>query len=74
MKCMTDFESQVLSDLGALKSQMSSLLGVGQPGRLHSLEQRVERHDRTVQRMKGIGGGLGVVVTLFNVAMHLLRK
>ena len=71
---MTDFEAQVLSDLSALKSQMHALLGVGQPGRLTHLEERVERHERTVQRMKGVGGGLSVLVTLFHVALDLARR
>jgi hypothetical protein len=31
---MTDFEAQVLRELGVLKSQMEQLLGIGQPGRL----------------------------------------
>jgi hypothetical protein len=70
---MTDFEAQVLSELGALKSQMNSLLGVGQPGRLHLLEERVERHEHTVQRMKGIGGGLSVLLTLFHVALDFVK-
>ncbi|HEY9137719.1 MAG TPA: hypothetical protein VIM67_05560 [Terriglobus sp.] len=71
---MTDFEAQVLSDLGALKSQMNSLLGVGQPGRLSLLEERVDRHERTVQRMKGVGGLLSVLMTLFHVALDVLRR
>jgi hypothetical protein len=71
---MTEFEGQVLSDLSALKSQMAALLGVGQPGRLHLLEERVERHERTVQRMKGIGGGLSVLITLFHLAMDVLKR
>jgi hypothetical protein len=70
---MTDFEAQVLSELGALKSQMNSLLGVGQPGRLHLLEERVERHEQTVQRMKGVGGGLSVLLTLFHVALDFVK-
>ncbi len=70
---MTDFEAQVLSDLSALKSQMHALLGVGQPGRLSLLEERVDRHEHTVQRMKGVGGVLSVLVTLFHVALDLLR-
>jgi predicted nicotinamide N-methyase len=70
---MTEFEAQVLSDLSALKTQMNALLGVGQPGRLHLLEERVERQERMVQRMKGIGGGLSLLITLFHVAMDLLR-
>jgi predicted nicotinamide N-methyase len=71
---MTDFEAQVLNDLSALKSQMHALLGVGQPGRLHLLEKRVERHERTLQRMKGIGGGLSVLVTLFHLALDLMKR
>ncbi len=71
---MTDFETQVLSDLSALKSQMHALLGVGQPGRLCLLEERVDRHERTVQRMKGVGGMFGVVITLVHVALDFLHR
>ncbi len=71
---MTDFEGQVLADLSALKSQMNSLLGVGQPGRLNLLEERVERHEETVQRMKGMGGMLSVLLTMFHVAIDFLRR
>lgn len=71
---MTEFESQVLSDLSALKSQMHALLGVGQPGRLNQLEERVDRHERTVQRMKGVGGAMSVALTVFHLAMDSLRK
>ena len=35
---MDDFEVTVLSDLAALKSQMASLIGLGQPGRLTMLK------------------------------------
>jgi len=35
---MDEFEVTVLSDLAALKSQMGSLIGLGQPGRLTMLE------------------------------------
>ena len=70
---MTDFEAQVLGDLSALKSQMHALLGVGQPGRLHILEERVGKHERTVQRMKGVGGGASVLLTVFHVVMTLFK-
>ncbi len=36
------FEGQVLADLSVLKSQMESLMGIGQPGRLTQIEARVE--------------------------------
>ncbi len=70
---MTDFEGQVLADLGALKSQMHALLGVGQPGRLSALEERVEQHERSVQRLKGMTGALSALLTLFHVALDTMR-
>lgn len=71
---MTDFESQVLSDLSALKTQVHALIGVGQPGRLTHLEERVDRHEQTVQRMKGVGGLLGVAITVFHLALDTMKK
>lgn len=71
---MTEFEAQVLSDLSALKSQMHALIGVGQPGRLTALEDRVDRHERAVQRMKGVGSVLSVGLTMFHLALDTLRK
>ncbi len=58
---MTEFEGQVLADLSVLKSQVNSLLGVGQPGRLTQLEERVERHERSVQRVKGMVGAVSAL-------------
>jgi hypothetical protein len=71
---MTEFEGQVLGDLSALKSQMNSLLGVGQPGRLCALEERVERHERTAQHMKGVGAALSVLLTIFHVLLDVVRR
>ena len=61
---MTEFEAQVLADLSVLKSQMKQLMGIGQPGRLNQLEDRVERHELGVQRMTGVGGAGGGALTL----------
>jgi hypothetical protein len=71
---MTDFETQVLADLSVLKSQMRSLLGNGQPGRLHALEARVERHEGVVQRAKGMGAVGGLLLTLVHFGIDFLRK
>lgn len=71
---MDEFEAQVLADLGALKSQMHALLGVGQPGRLQALEDRVDGHERTVQRMKGIGSLMGAGLTLLHVLADVVHK
>ena len=66
---MTDFESQVLQELSVLKTQMQQLMGIGQPGRLHQLEARVESHERSVQRLKGLGAAFGGVLTFVHFAI-----
>ncbi len=66
---MTDFESQVLQELSVLKMQMQQLMGIGQPGRLTQLESRVDSHERSVQRLKGVGGAIGALVTFVHVAI-----
>ncbi|HMF53983.1 MAG TPA: hypothetical protein VK593_06515 [Edaphobacter sp.] len=71
---MTEFEGQVLGDLRVLKSQIDSLLGVGQPGRLNQLEERVERHERSVQRVKGFTAAVGALVTLAHLAIDYLKR
>lgn len=71
---MTEFEGQVLSDLSVLKSQMQQLFGIGQPGRLTQLEERVERHERSVQRVKGLVGAAGGLLTVFHVAIDYFRR
>ena len=45
MEMMSTFEAQVLADLSVVKSQMASLLGDGQPGRLSLLEE----HDQAIE-------------------------
>ena len=70
---MSDFENQVLSDLAVLKSQMRELLGNGQPGRLRQLEQRVERHERVVQRLSGVGALLAFLLALLHASADFLK-
>ena len=71
---MTEFEGQVLADLSVLKNQMSQLMGIGQPGRLTQLEERVERHERSMQRMKGLVGAASGVLTALHVAIDYFRR
>jgi hypothetical protein len=71
---MTEFEGQVLAELSVLQSQMKQLIGIGQPGRLNQLEERVDRHERTVQRLKGLAGALCGLLTAFHMALDFLRK
>jgi len=66
---MTDFEQQVLSELAVLKSQMEQLMGIGQPGRLHALELRVDSHERSVQRLKGVGAAFGALLTVVHLVI-----
>lgn len=71
---MTDFESNVLSDLAALKSQMGALIGLGQPGRITTLERRLEKHELYLQRMKGLVGAFFVLLTATHILVDYLRK
>ena len=71
---MTDFEKAVLSDLSILKTEMKLLLGNGQPGRLRQLEDRVEKHERAMQRMNGVGAVFGVLITLVHLAIDFLKS
>jgi hypothetical protein len=71
---MTEFEGQILADLSVLKSQMKQLLGIGQPGRLTQLEERVEMHERSVQRMKGLMGAVGGLLTVIHLAIDYFRR
>ncbi|HZL27833.1 MAG TPA: hypothetical protein VFC39_15005 [Acidobacteriaceae bacterium] len=66
---MNDYEKQVLQDLSVLKSQMQQLMGIGQPGRLHMLEERVEMHEKSVQRMKGLAAAFGGLLTIVHLAI-----
>ena len=71
---MTEFEGKVLADLSVLKAQMRQVMGIGEPGRLHQLEDRVERHERSVQRLKGVAGAAGGALTLVHLALDYFRK
>ncbi|RSL17025.1 hypothetical protein EDE15_2553 [Edaphobacter aggregans] len=71
---MTEFEGQVLADLRVLKSQMEHLIGIGQPGRIVQIEERVERHERSVQRIKGVFAAFGGLLTMVHLAMAYLRR
>ena len=66
---MTDFEAQVLGDLSVMKCQMDQLMGIGQPGRLHHLEQRLSCNERGIQRMKGIVAAFGTALTMAHLAI-----
>jgi hypothetical protein len=71
---MTEFEGQILADLSVLKSQMKQLMGIGQPGRLAQLEERVEQHERSVQRIKGLIGAGGALLAMFHLAIDYFRR
>jgi hypothetical protein len=71
---VTEFEGQILAELSVLKSQMRQLLGMGQPGRLDQLEERVERHEHAVQRLKGLAGAFGGMLTIVHLAIDYMRR
>jgi hypothetical protein len=68
-KCMArlDKEQQLLI-------QRIGLQELGQPGRLTHLEERVEQHERSVQRMKGVMGAAGGLLTVLHVAIDFFSR
>ncbi len=77
---MNDFEATVLNDLSmvksemaVLKNQMASLMGAGQPGKLHALEKRLDQHERGIQHAKGAIAAFGVLFTLLEVAVRYMH-
>ncbi len=70
---MTQFEERVLTDLAELKARMRWLVGDGNEGKLHEIETRMQKHDASLQRMAGVGGTVGVVLTILHVALDYLK-
>jgi hypothetical protein len=66
---MTDFEARVLGDLNVLKCQMEQVMGIGQPGRLHHLEDRVAESEQSVQKIKGAFAAFATGLTILHLAI-----
>jgi hypothetical protein len=71
---MNEFEAQVLSDLSVLKTQMTSLVGDGNGGRLADLEHRMECHEQNWQRAKGFLAAFSVLLTVVEIAMEAWHR
>jgi hypothetical protein len=65
---------QVAHDLSVMKSQMSTLLGDGNSGRIATIKGRVDQHERSLQRAKGFAVAMGAVFTLIQCVVELLRR
>ena len=74
MRMMNEFEAQVLSDLSVLKTQMASLAGDGNGGRIGDLERHMERHEQNWQRAKGFLAAVSVVFAVLEVAVEAWRR
>jgi hypothetical protein len=73
MRMMNEFEAQVLSDLSVLKTQMISLMGDGNGGRIGELERRMDRHEQNWQRAKGFLAAISVLFAVVEVAVETLH-
>jgi hypothetical protein len=69
MRMMNEFEAQVLSDLSVLKTQMTSLIGDGNGGRIADLEARMGQHEQNWQRAKGFVAALSALFAVIEVAV-----
>jgi len=69
---MTSFEERVLKDLGELKTHMRWLVGSGNEGKMRELENRIQKHEATLQRAAGLGLAVGVLLTVLHLALDSL--
>ena len=74
MRMMNEFEAQVLSDLNVLKTQMSSLVGDGNGGRIADLEHRMDQHEQNWQRAKGFLAAFSVLFAVVEVAFEAWHR
>jgi hypothetical protein len=74
MRMMNEFEAQVLSDLSVLKTQMTTLTGDGNGGRIGELEHRLDRHEQNWQRAKGFMAAVSVVFAVIEVAAEAWHR
>lgn len=74
MRMINEFEAQVLSDLNVLKTQMNSLMGDGNGGRIAELEHRMERHEQNWQRAKGFLAAFSVLLAVVEVAVEAWHR
>jgi len=73
MRMINEFEAQVLSDLSVLKTQMITLVGDGNGGRINELERRMDRQEENWQRAKGFVAAMSVVFAVVQIAMEAWR-
>ena len=74
MRMINEFEAQVLSDLNVLKSQMNTLVGDGNGGRIADLEQRLEHHEQNWERAKGFLAAFTILLTVVEVAVEAWHR
>ena len=70
---LTEFEERVLNDLAELKTNMRWIVGDGNAGKIQQIEERVDRHEAYLQRFTGVATAMAGLLTLFHLAIDLLR-
>jgi hypothetical protein len=55
----------------SVKFACAQIMGNGQPGRLSQIEGRLYEHEKTVQRLKGMAGAFGGLLTVAHFAIDL---
>lgn len=70
-QCTSDFERQTIAMLAVLNTQMTTVVGNGQPGRLTKVEDRVSALERHFWKVIGASSACGAIV---GVVIQLLPK
>jgi hypothetical protein len=60
--------------LSVLKTQINTLMGDGNGGRIAELERRMERHEQNWQRAKGFLAAVSVLFAGIEIAVEAWRR
>lgn len=69
----TPVARKAINTVKELKTQMRWLVGNGNAGCVHELSERVEQHEKFIQRAGGIGAALAAAITLIHIGIDYLR-
>jgi hypothetical protein len=56
-----------------LKVHVRWMVGNGNEGKMQQLEERMEKHEASLQRLGGIGAAFGVALTMIHIALDYLK-
>lgn len=69
-----EFRDEVLIGLTELRAGMKSLIGNGQPGRVQTLEEKVNKLENFKAKALGIVTGISLVIGAISAIIHFVFR